>query len=261
MKRGLDMEPKHIQQLSTHKKSNIAVLLGSGKSINDITDDAWDIIKTCDTWAVNNWVYHPTFVPDFYHVETKWYGYDIMKRRFEEKKEQYKNTIFIFPKGKTIKMKDGRKEKLHEVVPQGSIKYHYPMIGRDNKRTDRVFNANYVMHPAVITKSYDMSMTSIFELLYRSKYDKIITFGIDLNDSFYFWTGGDKKYGEVHHQTNKAHENKPPERPHATQKIQDFVFDFNNRWMIPNGKEIFVGNKDSDLCKGLRHTTMQELVK
>ena len=58
-----------------YKNSDTAVFLGSGQSINNISMQEWVVInKNCDLWTVNNWVYHPFVVPDFYMVESKWYG-------------------------------------------------------------------------------------------------------------------------------------------------------------------------------------------
>ncbi len=251
----------NILKLNKYKRSDVAVFLGSGRSINRISTPEWNAIKKCDVWTVNNWVYHPFIVPNFYHIETKHYGYDILQRRLHEKKKMYGKTKFIFPTGKTIKMKDGSRRVLKNVVaPEHSV-FEYSMIGRDVKRTHPIFTADYVMDEFTLTKSYDMSITCIFELLYKMGYKKIITFGIDLMDSYYFWTGGDPIYGKVHHQTNKAHENKDPKEAHNTHKIKDFIFDFNDRWMKPLGKEIVVGHKDSLLCSGLRKTSIRKLIE
>lgn len=239
------------------KKSDQAVFLGSGPSINTITDEQWNkIILEYDAWTVNNWVYHPWFVPDFYHIEVKWYDYELMQKRLLEKKDQYADVNFIFPMNKTIGMQDGRRLPLHEVAFEGARKYHYAMRGRDHKRTHDPFNADYKMHPRVLTKSYDMSLTALFELLYKMGYKRIVLFGVDLDNSRYFWTGGDPIYGQVHHQTNKAHEGKDPNLPHNTHRIAEFIVDFQYRWMRPANRSIVVGHKKTALYGKLR---MEEL--
>lgn len=85
-----------LSDLKQYISSDTAVFLGSCSSINYITDEQWNKLLSFDTWAVNNWVYHPTIVPKFYHLEVKQYhDNDILKRRFEEKWEKYKNTRFL----------------------------------------------------------------------------------------------------------------------------------------------------------------------
>ena len=243
-------ELQTFNRLIRQRKTDNCVFLGSGDSINRITDEQWFKIKKMDIWTVNNWIYHPSIVPDFYHVEAKWYDYGILKRRFEEKKEQYGGVNFIFPKGKSIRMKDDRRVRLSDIVFEGANKFTYDSRPRDNKRTSKVFDANYKMKMK-LTKSYDMSVTLLFEMMFRFGYETITLFGVDLYNSYYFWTGR-PECGEVHHQTNKSHEGKNPTLPHATAKIYQFIADFNERWMKKHGREIFIGHEDTLLSNYLR---------
>jgi len=249
--------------LQLRRQSDTAIFLGSGSSINTISKEEWEVIKKFDIWTVNNWVYHPSIVPDFYHIEVKHYNYELMKERLLEKKDLYKDVIFIFPSGKTIKMKTGQHKgqrlPLKDVAKWSANIYEYLIRPRDPKRTHKPFSANYAPDPVRLIKSYDMSITAVFELMWRMCYERIITFGIDLKDSYYFWTG-DFRYGEVHHQTNKSHENKSPSQPHATYLIKDFLIDFNRRWFRRHKKEgIFVGHISTALYPEIPLKKVEEL--
>ena len=245
-------ELSNISLLKNKVRCNTCVFLGSGSSIKKITNQQWDIIKAdYDIWAVNNWVYHPYVVPNFYHIEVKHYNYNLIQQRLYEKRKKYKKVDFIFPMKKSIKTKNG-KRPLHEVTFQGAKKFCYEMKVRDARRTHSKFNADYQPSFRTLTKSYDMSISTVLELIYHCKYKAVILLGVDLNNSFYFWSDGEKEYGEVHHLTNKAHENKDPNLPHATHRIKDFIFDMNERWMKPEKREIFVGHKDTILYPHLR---------
>ena len=244
--------------LIAQKNSDTAILLGSGQSINRITDAQWDKIIPQDIWAVNNWVYHPFIIPYFYHIEAKWYNYKILQKRLKEKQFLYQDVCFIFPKSKLIQLHDGDRPLLRDIVPFDCARYEYDLIGRDKKRTHTPFTSDYEMDNRKLTKSYDMSITLIFEMLYKFGYDRIITFGIDLHNSYYFWTGK-SACGEVHHQTNKAHENKNPEEPHATHRVKDFIIDFNKRWMKPFNRSIGVGHQDTDLYPHLPYVPVEDL--
>lgn len=251
---------KNLTAFAHYKKSDICVLLGSGPSICDISKKEWEVLGKVDTCALNNWVYHPTFVPNFYFIETKWYGYDILQRRLQEKFEAYKNVTFFFQKGKGIR-EPGTKlvRPLKNVAKGFPTRIEFNVVSRDRKRTHEVYTSDYRINLSKFTKSYDISITYIFEFLYRMGYKKIILYGVDLLNSLYFWTGGDPKYGEVHHQWNKQHENKDPQEPHATYKIRDFIIDFNTRWMVPEGKEIVVGHKTTTLYPYLKYVNIEEL--
>jgi len=253
--------PKNPINLSEYKKSDTCVLLGSGPSICNITPEEWEVIEKYDSCAVNNWVYHPTFVPKFYFIETKWYGYDIIRRRLQEKFEAYKDVVFLFPREKKIRnpREKGKGTQLLRDVAKGfKRRVEYNLVSRDRKRTHPIYTADYVIRPDRFTKSYDMSITCVFEFLLRMGYSRIILYGIDLLTSWYFWTGNDFKYGEVHHQWNKEHEDKDPILPHNTHKIKDFIIDFNERWMKPYHKEIVIGHIDTALYPRLRYVNILE---
>lgn len=238
-----------LAHLKACRNSDIAVFLGCGPSINEVTENGWSNIIKHDVWAINNWVYHPTIVPNFYHIEVKHYDFDIMRKRLEQKKEKYKDVNFILPKQSSF-----------QICPRGSKIYTYKTKSRDPKRTHRPFNAKYKpIGGSVLTKSYDMSITALFELLYRFRYSLIILIGIDLYDSRYFWTGGNPKYGEVHHQWNKEHEGKDINLPHNTYRIKDYIVDFNKRWMIPKERKICVGHKETMLYPELDYISPEDL--
>lgn len=236
-----------IEKLSKYRKADTVVLLGSGSSIKRITPAQWKIIRDCDTLALNNWVYHPTFVPDFYMIECKHYDFQIVQRRLAQKREQYKDCRFIFPVKKKVRLKNRPPVWLREVVPWDASIFEYHAVLRDPKRRSKAVNANYKPHPRMLTKSYDASLTLALELLWVMGYKTIVLCGVDLKDSYYFWSGGEPEYGEVHHLTNKAHEGKDPHQPHATIIVKDFITDFSKRWMWNQGRKMYVGNPDTAL--------------
>ena len=84
-----------ISEIYKHKKTKTVVFLGCGSSINDIKEDQWDILLDFDTFAVNNWNYHPTIPPKFYSVEVKKYDFDFFVNNLDNKRSLYKDTIFI----------------------------------------------------------------------------------------------------------------------------------------------------------------------
>lgn len=259
------MEPKILSLLKPYKKSNTAVFLGCGMSIRDITKEQWDKIKTFDTWAINNFIYHPSFVPNFYHVELKTYDYEIFQRRLKQKKNQYLATKFIFP-SKAVMKQYGNK-RLAQLVRMPFV-FEYDFTPRDPKRLKIGLTANdfknttntdarYKFNDNLITKSYNISLTCVLEIMYRMGYANIIMFGVDLQNSYYFWTGKDPIYGEVHHQTNKEHHGKNPELPHNTVIVSGFIKDFGHR-MAQKNAHLFIGHKKTLLYPDVPYKDIME---
>lgn len=226
-----------LDDLKQYISGDIAVFLGSGSSINTITKKQWVKLLSFDTWAVNNWVYHPTIVPKFYHLEVKPYDKDILKRRFEEKWEKYRDTKFI-----TYQY---RKELINEVV------------GHENESNIYTYNREKVKNGEKIrkhklTRSYNASITVVLDMLYKFGYNKIILCGVDLLDSKYFWTDGDPKvYGEVHCNWNKDTIGHKINDPHSTHNVSDFIINFNEYMKIHN-KEVFIINNKTKLYPHIR---------
>ena len=96
-------------------------------------------------------------------------------------------------------------------------------------------------------------------MIFRMGYKRIILFGVDFHNSFYFWSSGDRIYGEVHHLTHKAHENKDPNLPYGACGVMDFISDFNSKWMLPNNKKIYVGYKDTLLYPEIDYIDIEAL--
>src|SRR5262249_36622754 len=59
--------------LSQHRRSETLFILGSGPSINQISEERWRFIASHDSVGVNMWLYH-RFVPTFYVVESACYN-------------------------------------------------------------------------------------------------------------------------------------------------------------------------------------------
>lgn len=233
---------KKLEEIYKRKDSDIAVFLGSGPSINNVTGRQWKAISKLDTWTVNNWVYHP-FVPRFYHVEAKTWNRELLKKRIRMRGDDYKDTNFI--------INQSRLYLLDVIGPREHI-YCYKM-SKINVVNDPIVpkykpsdNAN------VLVCNLNSSITMMLELLCRFKYRKVVFFGMDLVNSRYFWTGR-PEYGEVHCQWNKDREGRKPEQRHNTAHIRNFVVWFSRKRMGEIGGEFFVGHKDTLLYSGLRY--------
>jgi hypothetical protein len=87
-----------LKDIYKKRGSDTAIFLGSGSSINNITNEQWKRISEFDVWAVNNFIYHWFTDINFYHFYVKNFAKDIWKQRKAEKGDAYKNTNFIIRK-------------------------------------------------------------------------------------------------------------------------------------------------------------------
>jgi hypothetical protein len=249
------MSVGNFNDLLLEKKNDIAVLLGSGSSINDLTVKQWEKIITYDFWTMNNFVYMPIIpfacnfpvIPNFYHIEVKTYDKDIVRKHFDQKWDYYKNCNIIIPKK--------RFEFIREAV--GHLEqtkfFIYDFDKRDEKRADKAnTNADYKIDLKTVVKSYDASVTGLLDMMYKFGYKKIIMIGFDMTNSKYFWTDH-PEFGEVHDRFNKEREaTKTADQPHNASHVKNFIIDFNRRHMIPNKREIVVGNTKTALYPDIR---------
>lgn len=78
------------------RRKDILFILGSNRSINEITDEEWAEIGKHDSLGFNYWIFHK-FVPTYFSLEygsdseVNNYHMDCIQRRFND----YKNTIFL----------------------------------------------------------------------------------------------------------------------------------------------------------------------
>jgi len=250
------MRTGDFKDLSKLKSNDTVVLMGSGSSINDLTAEQWKKIINYDFWAMNNYVYMPLkppgcdfrVIPKFYHIELKSYDREIVREHFDKKWKYYKDTNFIMSSNRFKFVREGIGHHDESRI----FTYGYEERGKKEKKLGGIMDANYNVSSPILTKSYDASLTVLIDMLYKLDYKKVILVGIDMRDSRYFWTDH-PEFGPVHHQFNKQHEvGKTADQPHNTYHIKDFIIDFNNRYFVPNNKEIVLISTKTLLYPSLR---------
>lgn len=89
-------KPFSFKSIKERKRSDTLFVLGSGASINEISDTQWQQIRKHDTVGFNFWLIHP-FVPTYYFWEMpleedrRSVFIDLLLR----KQETYRDTVFI----------------------------------------------------------------------------------------------------------------------------------------------------------------------
>ena len=239
------------------KQTDTVFLIGSGSSLNEITEDQWSIINSYDNMGVNNIFYHPFFIPKSLHLELKKYDWGIAKERLEEKWELgWKNVNYIFPieRYAYISGAIGHEKKAKIFTYRYERRRFHPKKHPDTK-IDANFNPDKILY-----KSYDTSVSTIIQMLYLMGYKNIILWGLDMRDSKYFWTDMEPEVrGLVHDLWNKQREGKDKNTPHNASHLQDYITDFNDKFMKPKRREIFVGHKSTLLYPKLQYIDIDKL--
>jgi hypothetical protein len=166
---------KPVQELINHKKSDDAIFLGCGKSINDLNKNDWGKIKTLDVWTSNNWYIHD-FVPDFHHLEVKLNrNFDFAKKSITSKKERLKNVKWIL---------DGTRKYLQDIIDPD----YFANVFLYKKYYRKEDNGLYKPQKNILQVSMIASLTLILDAMQKMNYNKIYFCGVELNSCEYFWT-------------------------------------------------------------------------
>jgi hypothetical protein len=168
------------------KNKKHALLLGTGNSINQISREQYIKIKeSFDIWGINNFFLHNYIVPDFLHFEIKAdINGEILPRILEEKKDAYKNTVFI------ADIATRERDLPYRFLNTDLFVnfYSYNRVDRLNPDGTYILDGKYKPHKDVVQITHGKSNSKILDIMVRSGYEKIFFCGIDLNDCNYFWT-------------------------------------------------------------------------
>jgi hypothetical protein len=231
-----------LQDIFKEKKSDTAIFLGCGESINDITTEEWSKMKKFDVWTSNNFHYH-SFIPNFYHVEVKNRDRVIWRHRHLERADKYRNVKFICHSQEIVDL----------IGPDAFDIYMYKMIKLGDAR---IPVPNYKMPEQkdqnILTCVGGISFTMLFELWYQMKYEKVILFGVDLYNSRYFWTD-QVKFGKTHCHHNKDFEGKRETDPHNAAHLMTFIEGIGIRYL-----PVYIGYKKSLLYPRLPFLSLTE---
>lgn len=174
------------KQLLKFKKSDTFVILGSGSSINELSQNDWIRISQHDSIGFNWFFCHP-FVPDYYHMELMEEEFPFFKKCYSRIKDNYSTVPFMvnsnhlskdwnastlnFINELTITTPE-RYSEVSESAFREILRYYY--------RTKRFLNKDLLIHPRA-------SIIVLISFAVLLGYKKIILAGIDLKNSEPFY--------------------------------------------------------------------------
>ncbi len=187
--------PLHLR-VADFKKSDTLYVMGSGASINDLSTEAWEKIRTADTFGINLWLYHE-------HVPT-WFSFEVSREQEEidlqmkllrSRLHDYRDTVFFL---RDVLKLDERFPLWSSDFPFSGISKLYTLaslrVAGRGARSLRFYLRWYrrlgYFRPRETLWGVPMKRASIFMAIsfaLLAGYKRIVLCGVDLINTEYFY--------------------------------------------------------------------------
>lgn len=245
--------------LTPLKTSDTVFVLGSGASINEISDARWKIIGRHDTIAMNFWPVHP-FVPRIYlfeniaRIEEYESVFDALREVLERRALDYRNTLKIVSELVPL-----NERQLVLEIPEAFrrllyVGYSATVVARDERELVR--GLRYMLGKGVFDQGnqihwhfkYAGSVLAAMSLAVRMGHRHIVLCGIDLRNAEYFYQDPERypdacKWEFVPRNTSHL----AARRLKWLVPAQEVIVHFKKEVLDPAKIELFVENRSSAL--------------
>jgi len=181
--------------LSRIKKNNIALVVGTGESVNSINYiQSHILMNIADIWGLNHFFFHDYIIPLVYHVEMASlgkYGNTLLWNYFRKyKKHLYNSTTFITPSS----MKHNLENTLcHDPLPRAILSYTLKDYFADHagctqERVSTLSRRNMFTNTNNVDSYCSATITRVIGLLIRLRYKHIAFIGVDLTSTTHFYS-------------------------------------------------------------------------
>jgi hypothetical protein len=245
--------------LSRFKTSDTVFILGSGSSINEISESRWKIIGGCDTIAMNFWPVHP-FIPTIYLFENVRPDEDLevmftaLRDLLQQRAYDYRNTLKIISEFVPLE-----RRQLVLNIPEAFrqhlyIGYSANIVARDEK--ELLAGLRYMLKKGMFQRRDHIawqfkcagSVLAALSLAVCMGYSRIVLCGIDLGNAEYFYQDPER-YPEACRwefvPRNQLHN--AARRLKWLVPAQQVIVHFQREVLEPAGIELFVENRSSAL--------------
>jgi len=243
-----------FDRLKQNKKSDTLFILGSGSSINDISEDMWQHIKKHDSFGFNFWLIHE-YIPNFFMFESRSIGKNgiLLEQLLKNRSKDYnkKKTFVLMKDFKTSTMKCN--DIPSEIRSNFMLAPKYNFYGTSQvtfiKSLRLSQKLNLLSHNIVYSRR--ASLFSIIYIGYRLGYKNIVLAGIDLNNTDYFYDSDDYDQNNVPENFEKGIIHTTARDSDTDFKIDELVYILNDELLAKEDQKLYVLNKNSLLAQKL----------
>ena len=176
--------------LNNVKKSDTLFILGSGASINEMTEKNFKWVQKNDSVGFNNWVLHE-FVPVYYFIDFKKNNKDNENASYDHvhnilhRYHEYRNVHFV------LRLNRSYPNFIEPLIPLNNLQFGF-QIGISGANTiDYMNNLKFLISTSLINKNHvfynkNSSVHNSILFAYKMRYNKIVLCGIDLSNVDYF---------------------------------------------------------------------------
>ena len=254
-------DPLSTLDLLERKTSDTVFILGSGPSINDLTEDAWRVIRQNDSFAFNRFVAH-SHTPTYYNserVSVEWLETVVQER------PDYRDHVLLMSNAKHfVDWHDASNFRRFE-----NHRFTCPyIVGGALEILDKIFAVVYSNGLALRNGfyfHYRGSLSLVLSLCFLAGYRKIVMLGVDLTKYNYFFENTNQYTDDLSQRlrselyceriANPALYGR--DQPHGTfsktrhptdRPIDEVVKLFNESVVLKNNRRLYVGSPNSELA-------------
>lgn len=246
-----------IKDLQSHKMSNTLAILGSGSSINELSDDDYSFISSVDSLALNWWGVYNDFIPDFYKFEL---GKEIRHKwtnAINDKSSEYKDTIFIYEPERMFNEGENAAETLldlNDPIRKNMVDIRLFQYYQHNSKdfNHKILKSLFPTSLRDRILHYRGSLSQALAIAYLMDYKHIILFGVDLNHSGYFFSNKSNSHKTTDQGKSKNSRHSTAETK-STKGIHEYIKYVNDNILDPEEKSLYIGSKNSLLYPGLEY--------
>jgi len=245
--RNLQYKFYSFEDIKCFKKSDTIFILGSGPSLNDLTQEQVKIINRHDSFGINYSFLLDDIVPTFYQIEygkAQW-AKDTFKKTFGSRRNSYKDTIFFLSNKALYRMAHPR--VVPDFFPENPKICYYKLnrpitLDRLREFTDDDFNR---------TVYYRGTLTLVLDFVVNLGYSKIVLLGVDPDKCEHFFDGKSEMvdYVKALHDSIKErkisqYENMVP-KGNKYQPIDNYLYSLHDYLFRVRHIELFVAFKSN----------------
>lgn len=244
------------QAYARRKSSDTLFILGSGSSVLELGDAAWQQIRSHDSVGFNFWMIHD-FVPDFYFLETprdpgNW---EVMKDNLLHKRAEYRETVITFKL---------RRELFDYAGAISELPYRFHLcfcssLGASSacelRRILRKQSRNGVLTSGHINYTQTASVDMLILWALRMKYERVVLCGIDMDTKYFYEAPQFRQQTQIRvpvpGQQGATHKTNDPSRCYGGIPVAEVIGAINDAVLLPRGLRLYTASSSLELSEML----------